>query len=378
MMFAGFLTDGRTAERHATQIVLGASQLRFFDEQGRLTDEWSYVGLQMVDDVYESQPTRLSHMDRNAACLTIEDQRFLSILTLAVPHVCGRRRVRRRTILPIVSWGIALVVTVLGLLWWVPRLADDLAQVAPRSWEKVIGQRITETFVRQAPVCNGAAGQAALQGLTDRLAATTATPFPFQVRVYHSPVVNAFAMPGGQIVVFYGLISGAQSPEEVAGVLAHEMGHQVQHHPMRGLIRSLGLRLVSTAVLGGFSATAASGAHVGEVLFGLSYSREDETEADRIGADMLTRANIRGDGLIDFFTRYQGGDEASAASRREASSTQSHVMAFLSTHPPGHERISHVRPLMLGKRDALTAAQWKSVQAICGEASEKLRVMSDE
>jgi beta-barrel assembly-enhancing protease len=324
--------------------------------------------------MYGSQPVRLSHVDHATACLTIEDQRFLSILMLAVPHVCGRHRMRRRTILPILCWGMALVVTILGLLWWVPRLADDLAHLIPRQWEEIIGQRITESFVRQAPVCNGAAGQAALQGLTDRLAMTMPTPFPFQVQVYNSPVVNAFAMPGGQIVVFDGLISGAQSPEEVAGVLAHEMGHQIQHHPMRGLIRSLGLRLVSTAVLGGFSATAASGAHMGEVLFGLSYSREDESEADRIGAGMLTRANIRGDGLIDFFTRYQGRDESSAASRREASSTQTHLMAFLSTHPPGHERISHIRPLMLGKHDALTAAQWKAVQAICDETNGELRV----
>ena len=51
MVFAGFLTDGRTAERRSTQIVLGASHLRLFDEQGRATDEWSYADLQMVDDV---------------------------------------------------------------------------------------------------------------------------------------------------------------------------------------------------------------------------------------------------------------------------------------------------------------------------------------
>lgn len=374
MIFPGFLTDGQTAERRVTHVMLGASQLRLFDEQGRLTEEWPYVGLQMVDDMYGSHPIRLSHADRGPACLTIEDRRFLSLLKLAVPHVCGRRWARRQTLFPIASWGAALAVTILGLLWWVPHLANDIAHVVPKSWEKAIGQQITETFVRRIPVCHGAAGQAALQGLTDRLAATMATRFPFQVQVYHSPVVNAFAMPGGRIVVFYGLISGAQSPEEVAGVLAHEMGHQVQHHPMRGLIRSFGLRLVSASVLGGFSATAASGAQVGEVLFGLSYSREDESEADRIGADMLTRANIRGDGLINFFTRYQGGDNAHNESHREAKSTQNPLMTFLSTHPPGHERIAHIRPLMRGKRDAMTATEWKDVQAICNKTDEEVRM----
>jgi Zn-dependent protease with chaperone function len=373
MLFFGFLTDGYTAERHEIYLALGASQLQFFDEQRNLTDAWPYSGLRMVDDLYDGQPIRLSHASRPAACLTIVDPRFLTLLTLAVPQVCVRRRTRRRTFLPIIGWGAALAVTILGLLWWVPQLANIIAPMVPRSWEAMIGQRITEPFVRQTPVCSGAAGQAALQDLTNRLADTVSTSFPFQVTVYRSPVVNAFAMPGGRIVVFYGLISGAQSPEEVAGVLAHEMGHLVQHHPMRGLIRSLGLRLVSTAILGGFSATAASGAQIGEVLFGLSYSREDEIEADRIGADMLTRADIRGDGLIDFFIRYQGDEKVNDVAHHEENSTRNSVMALLSTHPPGYERIARLRPYMLGKREALTAVQWRALQAMCDDANDEFK-----
>ena len=149
-------------------------------------------------------------------------------------------------------------------------------------------------------------------------------------------------------------------------MLAHEMGHQVQHHPMRGLVRSLGLRLIS----GGGARWVLGDCCIWSTLLERSclvchIVGRMKPKPIVSGSTMLTRANIRGDGLIDFFTRYQGGNEASAASHREANSTQNHVMAFLSTHPPGHERISLIRPLMLGKHDALTAAQWKAVQAIC-------------
>jgi predicted Zn-dependent protease len=193
------------------------------------------------------------------------------------------------------------------------------------------------------------------------------TATPFTVRVHRSPVVNAFALPGGHIVVFQGLVTAAQSPEEVAGVLAHEMAHQIQRHPMRGLIHAMGLRMVSGTVLGGFSAAAASGAHLGEVLFTLSYSRETETEADRIGVEILNKADIRGDGLIDFFTRYQENDETKSTHHGAKDSVEDRLMSFLSTHPPGKARIASIRALVQGKGDALTAKQWKALRAICDE-----------
>lgn len=83
----------------------------------------------------------------------------------------------------------------------------------------------------------------------------------------------------------------------------------MQRHPRRGLIRSAGLRLVIGALSGGSGAAFSLGG-VGELILGLSYNREDETEADRIGVDMLNKANIRGDGLVVFFARQSEGEKA--------------------------------------------------------------------
>lgn len=371
MIFSGFLTDGHTAERRALRVALGVNELRLFDEQGLFVDEWLYADLLFIDTLYRGQPVRLSHCDRREACLTIEDGRFLPLLRSAVPQFSGRQRVPRSTIARLCCWGMAVVVTVLSVVWGGPRLADAVARAVPMRWEEVIGQQITDKFVRQAPECTGKAGAAALQLLAERLTAVLPTPFPLKVQVRQTHVINAFALPGGHIVVFHGLVRAARSPEEVAGVLAHEMAHQIQRHPLRGVVRSLGLRMISGAVIGGFSVTATSGAHFGETLFSLSYNREDENEADRIGVEMLNKADIRGDGLIDFFTRYQGGSEVKSSSQGAIDSTQEQLMSLLSTHPPGQERIATIRSLVRGTGDALTKDQWKALQAICGESPMK-------
>src|SRR5581483_63291 len=98
MTFPGFLTDGHTAERRAIRVTLGVNELRLFDEQGMLIDEWSYAGLLFADTLYRGQPVRLSLCDRREACLTVEDGRFFSLLRRSVPQFRGHQRVPRSTI----------------------------------------------------------------------------------------------------------------------------------------------------------------------------------------------------------------------------------------------------------------------------------------
>ena len=371
MVFAGFLTDGCTAERRSIYLTLSAHALCLCDEHGFVVDEWLYAGLGLIDKWYGDQPVRLSHCDRRDVCLTVEDPSFFLVVRNAVPQFRQYQRVPRRTLTHLLAWGLAVVVTVMGLIWQGPRLADPLAHVVPIRWEELIGQQITNNFVQQSPVCTNRAGETALRGLVARLTATTPMAFPLKIHVRRSQTINAFALPGGHIVIFQGLLQAARSPEEIAGVLAHEIAHQIQRHPMRGLVRATGVRLIGGAVLGGFSVTTTSSVHFGETLFSLSYNREDESEADRVGVALLNKADIRGDGLIEFFSRYQGGSETKSPSREVVNSAHEQLMSLLSTHPPGQERIAVIRSLVRGTKDALTKEQWRALQTICGEEPRK-------
>jgi predicted Zn-dependent protease len=191
-----------------------------------------------------------------------------------------------------------------------------------------------------------------------RLAATTQAPYSFEVHVSNAPIANAFAVPGGQIVIFRGLLAMATTPEEVAGVLAHEMAHEVKRHPTRGVVRKLGLQTVMGLVSGGIGKSL--GSATGEVI-GLSHGRDDESEADRIGVQMLNKANIRADGLINFFERM----------RRVSGTNHSNLLTYLSTHPRDAARVAVIRRTARGEGDALTTGEWQALKAICGSGGDK-------
>jgi predicted Zn-dependent protease len=258
----------------------------------------------------------------------------------------------------------------LGLLSGSTLVTDSLVHLVPKTVEKSWGQETVATIVEEAPFCEEAEGKEALHTLVRRLAATTEAPFPFEVHVSNAPIANAFAVPGGQIVIFRGLLALASSPEEVAGVLAHEMAHEVRRHPTRGVVRALGIQTVMSFVSGntGKGLGAATGA-----LINLSHGRDDESEADRLGVQMLNQANIRADGLINFFARMSGG--TSAATRKTA--RRSNLLTYLSTHPSDVSRIAAIRSMARGDGEAMTAKEWQALRSICGTEKAKENLFSE-
>lgn len=112
------------------------------------------------------------------------------------------------------------------------------------------------------------------------------------IAVLDDETVNAFALPGGHVVVFSGLLKKAQSPDEVAGVLAHELGHVVLRHHLRSALRSLGVGAVVSAVLGDTSGLAALLAAGSSQLLDLAFSREQEEAADAFGVELGAKAGF--------------------------------------------------------------------------------------
>lgn len=196
------------------------------------------------------------------------------------------------------------------------------------------------------PRCTQPQGQAALDGLVRRLAPDLAN---VEAMVLDGPAVNAYALPGGRIVLMRGLLDQAGDSAEVAGILAHELGHVSRNHAMRALARAMGLQLLTGYVTGyaGLSAPAA-GAAV------LSGSRGFEAEADVWAAAALERSGIGTGGLRDFLTRI-----ADREGREPA------ILGYLSTHPPTGRRLSDLPPVP-ARGPALDDASWAALRGICG------------
>lgn len=162
---------------------------------------------------------------------------------------------------------------------------------------------------------------------------------PYQVYVTADPTVNAYALPGGAIILPAGFLLFAERPEEVAGVLAHEVAHIAERHSMQRAMTGISLQLVLTLLLNDMSAVAQYFVAQGASLLTLAHSREHEREADRLGHDYLVGAGIDPSGLADFFRRLatRQGENAVELPRR--------LENMLRTHPVTQERIETLAAL---------------------------------
>lgn len=126
------------------------------------------------------------------------------------------------------------------------------------------------------------------------------SPYDFKVHIIKDKTANAFALPGGHIYVHTGLILLAKSPEELAGVLSHELGHVIKRHGSYQIFRYMMSSSIMSVALGGTSAGDVA-ATMGSTAYMLHYSREAEKEADQVGVELMIKAQLNPQGLINFF-----------------------------------------------------------------------------
>lgn len=176
-----------------------------------------------------------------------------------------------------------------------------------------------------------------------RLAAHSEMPdLEFTFTVLNSPVVNAFALPGGYVYVTRGLVALANSEAELAGVLAHEIGHVTGRHTAQRYSRAMAAGLGMTVLdawLGGGAASQA--AQLGAQLYLSSYSRGQENEADTLGIRYLRQTGYDPYAEADFLRSLQRNSQLtkrifSPGSRERA------LDQFFSTHPQTSERVTNV------------------------------------
>lgn len=168
--------------------------------------------------------------------------------------------------------------------------------------------------------------------------------FPLSVRVVPGSEVNAFAALGGRVSIYDGLVREAESPEELAGVLAHEIEHVKRRHIIQGVVSRL-------LTLGALRHVFGGGSDLARAAIDLSFGRAQERQADQGGLERLRRARVSVNGYERFFLRREG---------------DSALLALLSDHPSNSDRAELIASYKGGPADAvLTAAEWKNLRAIC-------------
>lgn len=246
----------------------------------------------------------------------------------------------------------ALSAITVAIVVWSPQW---LAPLVPQSVEKRLGDALVGDFGGR--FCDTTRGRAALAKLTGSL---DDKPQELQVEVANIGMLNAVALPGGKVVLFQGLLDQAKSPDEVAGVLAHEIGHVRERHVMQGLLRQMGLAVV----LGGFDGTG--GSTLNNVL-STTYTRASEQEADDHSIKAMAKASISPVATAGFFERLSRMD-GSANMRKDDQGRI--VSGYLSSHPLSDDRRElFKKSVVKGKeyKPALSYSEWTELKTMCAQ-----------
>jgi Zn-dependent protease with chaperone function len=367
----GIFFDGSTTARHDVTVELAREALRIRAADGARLAEWPYDELETLsapDDVL-----RLGRANSPVlARLEVRDPKLAAAIDdLSLP-VDRSGRSERRMRLKVVAWSLAATASLLAVaILGVPRIATRLAPLVPYSLERKLGVAIDrqargsldDSHAGAAFECgNGAkeaAGRAAFDKLMRQIETAAQLPIPLNPTVVRKKDTNAITLPGGRIYVFQGLIDAAQTADELAGVIAHEVGHVAHRDGTRTVLEGAGLSLLFGILLGDFFGGGAV-VLAAKTILQTHYSREVEAAADGYGVALMAKI---------------GGDPRALGTilMRIAGTTHPGPRLLLD-HPETRERVAAIEAMARSSgparatRPLLEPAEWSALKTVCAGA----------
>jgi predicted Zn-dependent protease len=255
----------------------------------------------------------------------------------------------------IVAASLAAAAAIIGMAWFgMPLLANRLAAIVPYAWEKPLGAAV-DSQVRSVfgKTCTGPDGVAALAKLVGRLQTAAQLPIAPDPVVLRSNIANAFAVPGGRVYVLSPLLTKSETPDELGGVLAHELGHVAHRDGLRRLIRNGGTSFLVGMMFGDVTGSGAV-LMAGRAVLSASYSRADEARADAFAVTIMHRLGRPTAPLGALLTRMAGPADEGGPS-------------LLRDHPltPERRAMLEAENLPASGPALLDDGEWRDLKRIC-------------
>lgn len=358
--------DGLTATPQNVTFAISrddAPQLMIAVPDGGQLDGWPLA------DIFEvpARPGELRLGARNrpsGARLVLSGDGLVTAARKLLPDLVKQQRADRGEQLRLIGLATgALVSVIVAYMVGVPLLARNIVPLVPPQWEADLG----ETAKAQIDQIIGIDGRVwrcdndpdslanhAIRAFAAEVMEGTGSPFTPDIQVVRSDIPNAFALPGGSSYYFSALLKQTESPDEFAGVMAHELGHVYHRHGLEGLIESSATGLLVGFVLGDLTGLSVAGG-LGAALIDTRFSRDAERQADEFAAAAGQRMGFKPAALADLLERVASDDQASQ------------MLQIFSSHP-----------LTADRRDALEAApqapvgrqvfspdEWQAIRAMC-------------
>ena len=360
--------DGRLAQRRQVFVSLDAQNRRLIihDHSGAELDIWPLETLRRLhDDAGIGLVLRSGAVDPGEARLVLSNARAIAAIKAACPNL-SKTTVAGRTWGKIAVWlGASATALALMIFGIVPALAGRLAVFIPPEREVRVGSAVLRQIElisskEEAGVwhCTNPKGQAALEHMVQALQHGQEFPYAIQVGVVDHKMINAFALPGGHIIVMRGLIEMSESPEQLAAVMAHELGHMAQRDPIVQALRAAGTAGLLSLVLGDATGGTVL-ALIGERLITAKNSRDVEARADDFALAQLAKAGVSPEALAEFF-------ELLLQQMRDPDFD----MGWISSHPPSVLRAAHARAAVQTAQNynkSVSSEEWQAIQQICAK-----------
>ncbi|MGA2994520.1 M48 family metallopeptidase [Bradyrhizobium sp.] len=348
--------DGTSSRRRQVQLAL-KDGLEII-ESGAMLATWPFADIRRADGV--AGILRLSCVTApSLARLEIRDSALGAVLISRCPHL-NDNAVGRRGVATIVGWSVAATVSIAAVIWFgLPLAADRLAPLVPSALERRIGDAAEGQMGAMfgGKTCSSAAGSIAFNKLMKKISTAAGFEAPVRAAVLNTPVPNAFALPGGKVYLFNGLLVRANDPDEIAGVLAHELGHVSHRDNTRNMIYSGGTSFLIGLLFGDVTGSGAL-IFASRSLFNASYSREAEQNADNFSIEVMHQLGRPTKPMGDLIFRVTGnqGDN---------------TLSILANHPLTEDRLKHLsdenRPA--SGPSLLSEPEWTALKTICKSRS---------
>jgi predicted Zn-dependent protease len=288
--------------------------------------------------------------------LELNSEAFQEILMKCNPHLKIKntdikffQTLSNKSIVGIVA--VCIVLILLSYFIFIPYTAEYIASKFPPSYETELGEKIFNEMSVDFDI-----DEEKSKAANDFFKSLKiSSNYPIKITVVNSPIKNAFALPGGHIVVYDEILQSMNSEDEFAALLCHEYSHVALKHTTRSLFRSLGTYMVLSIVLSDVNGIAGVLIENAHNVKSLSYSRSLEEEADNNGLKIMLEKGIPPQGMVDLFKHL-----------KEPDSNSSEIPEFLSTHPRLEERIKYIQntysnKIIESKKDENLALIWKKL-----------------
>lgn len=362
----GIYFDGTTSARHDVTVEAAPEGLRIAGKDRTPIAVWSYHDLRAQSAPDDLMRLRLAG-GPELARLEIRDTALMARIDEYADGLDRTGSTERRLRKKVIGWTIAATGSlILVAVFGVPALSDRIAPLIPLSLEQRFGaamdaqvRTMLDNRRTDKPFECGAGdgeirGRAALDGMIGRLETAAGLPIPFKTAVVRRSEGNAIALPGGHIYVFEGLIKQARSPDELAGVVAHEIGHVAHRDGTRSLIQAAGLSFLFGMLLGDFTGGGLV-VLAARTVVQSAYSRDVESAADLYAVGLMR--SIGGDprALGAILDRIAGAVEPGSKILLDHPQTKDRIAAIDKASGAG----GTARPL-------LTSEQWTALKGVCG------------